>query len=118
MFRSRQAAALYALALVSRCCYLAFNLSMKVLLLRACCATAFVSKFWLRGCLRPRFQFYETARVKNLCLILTEIADAERALKEENQLREQQELRLVSAPTCDDSRGVVRPSLLFVALQR
>jgi hypothetical protein len=42
-----------------------------------------------------RLQFFNTSRVKNLCLVLLDLEEAERALKEEHARREQQELKLV-----------------------
>jgi hypothetical protein len=51
-----------------------------------------------------RLQFFNTSRVKNLCLVLLDLEEAERALKEEHARREQQELKLVR--TCKSRRFV------------
>jgi hypothetical protein len=42
-----------------------------------------------------RLQFFNTSRVKNLCLVLLDLEEAERALKAEHARREQQDLKLV-----------------------
>ncbi len=47
-----------------------------------------------------RLQYFETSRVKQLCLVLTEIAAAEAAMKEEDAQREQHELKLVRTACC------------------